>query len=70
MRLMVTWYDGNEYHISDINKNDADIFTRKDVDENCEDIISVVEVLPSVDYDKEGVKPSSLSGHFVRMLLK
>lgn len=69
-RLMITYYNGNDHKIVDLTVNQAESISKKQVAEDCEDIVSVIEVLPGVDYDKDGYMACSQSEHFVRMMLE
>ena len=70
MRVMITYYTGNEYKIADLHLDETDSIRPSQVADDCEDIISVIEVMPGVDYDKEGYQAASLRNNFVQMLIK
>lgn len=56
MRVMITYYNGNEYKIADVNTDAQDMSgLLAEVEHempDCEDVISIVEVMSGVDYNK------------------
>lgn len=53
MRVMVTYYDGNNHKVADLTVDQAQGLTEDQVADDCEDIVSIIEVPRGVDFDKE-----------------